>query len=384
MRSPLNPSSDQFALLPASQQFLIPPFARFRFTVLFILATGFGWFLVWFLLRSVQDPLMPARALERGLLSAFVTGLVSGLVVSAMQWLVLRRYLADWLWIMAGTAGYVLLTVSLEAWWGWIGVLTNAAQVVDLFETLPPAVVVFAAGGLRVLLTALCAVWLGLTQWLFLRQYTRSNLWWIGVPSIAVLLSSSFTFLSVLLLVAGIRLPLETSVLAAGILGTTQAIALCAVKKKILDLTLGDHTSPLVVAPEIKDYELVKMLARQLQRRINSAWTSEHLNDDELTYLVGVTQNGAIAAYTPLNSSAVEQLKEIPLPELAHADQEKRRSHTEPLARFDVIFLPSGSLQVNAWLGIPLTWVAVSMLTVVLALSAIAAYSMPHSSLNLQ
>ncbi|MBF2025139.1 MAG: hypothetical protein IGS48_00015 [Oscillatoriales cyanobacterium C42_A2020_001] len=384
MRSPLNPSTNQSVLLPASQQFLIPPFARYRFTVLFILATGFGWFLIWFVLRSMQDPLMPARALERGLLSALVTGLVSGLVVSAMQWLVLRQYLADWLWIVAGTAGYVLLTVSLEAWWGWIGVLTNASGVVDLFETLPPAAVVFAAGGLRVLLTALCAIWLGLTQWLFLRQYTRSNLWWMGVPSIAVLLSSSFTFLSVLLLSAGIRLPLETSILAAGILGTTQAIALCALKKKTVDLTLRDYTSPLVVAPEILDHDLVKSLARQLQRRINSAWTSEHLNDDALTYLVGVTQNGAIAAYTPVNSPAVEQLDQIPLPELTDADQIKRSSNIEPLARFEVIFLPSGSLQVNAWLGIPLTWVAVSMLTVVLALSAIAAYSMPHSSLNLQ
>uniref|UniRef100_A0A832H374 Uncharacterized protein n=1 Tax=Oscillatoriales cyanobacterium SpSt-402 TaxID=2282168 RepID=A0A832H374_9CYAN len=384
MRSPLNSSSDSSALLPASQQFLIPPFERVRFTVLFILATGFGWFLIWFVLRSVQDPLMPARAIERGLLSALITGLVSGLVVSAMQWLVLRRYLTNWLWILAGTAGYILLTVTLEAGWGWIGILTNAQAVVQLFRQLPPAVVVFTAGGLRVLLTALCAVWLGLTQWLFLRQNTRSNLWWLGVPSIAVLLSSSFTFLSVLLLTAGVKLPLATNVLAAGILGTTQAIALCALKKKTVDLTLRDHTSPLVVAPEIVDYELVKTLARQLQRRLNMAWTSEHLNDDALPYLVGVTQNGAIAAYTPLNSPAVEQLEEIPLPELTHADQAKRRSNTEPLARFEVIFLPSGSLRVNAWLGIPLTWVAVSMMTVVLALSAIAAYSIPHSSLNLQ
>ncbi|EKQ69264.1 hypothetical protein OsccyDRAFT_1889 [Leptolyngbyaceae cyanobacterium JSC-12] len=384
MRSPLNSSSDSLALLPASQQFLIPPFERVRFTVLFILATGFGWFLIWFGLRSVQDPLMPARAIERGVLSAVITGFVFGVVVSAMQWLVLRRYLAHWRWILAGTVGYVLLTVTLEVGWGWIGVVTNSQAVVHWFQQLSPAAVVFAAGGLRVCLTALCAAWLGMTQWLFLRQYTRSNFWWVGVPSIAVLLSSSFTFLSVLLLTAGVRLPLATNVLAAGILGTTQAIAFCALKKKTVDVPLGDCTSPLVVAPEILDYGLVKTLARQLQRRLNMAWTSEHLNDDALTYLVGVTQNGAIAAYTPLNSPAVEQLEEIPLPKLTNADQAKRTSSTEPLARFEVIFLPSGSLQVNAWLGIPLTWIAVSMMTAVLILSAIAAYSMPQSSLNLQ
>lgn len=367
--------SNQLAPFPASQQFLIPPFARFRFAIAFILATGFGWFLIWFVLRSVQDPLMPAQAIQQGLLAALVTGLVSGLVVSAMQWLVLRRYLADWLWILTGTIGYVLLTVSLEASWRWIGIFTNTRQVIKLFETLPPPTVIVAASGLRVLLTAVCAVWLGLSQWLFLRRYTRSNVWWLVVPSISVLLSSSFAVLSVLLLSAGVKLPLEINVLAAGILGTTQAIALCALRRKKVKLPLQDTSSPLVIAPEILDYNLIRTLAQQLQRRLNMAWTSEHLNDDSLTYLVGVTENGAIAAYTPVNPPAVEQVNEIPLPELTIADQPKHQSKAEPLARFEVTFLPSGSLQILAWRGVPLAWVAMYMLLVVVAASAIAAFS---------
>lgn len=375
MRSRPNSHSPLFAPFPTSQQFLIPPFERFRFTVGFVLATGFGWFLIWLVLRSVQDPLMPAQAMQRGVVSALITGLVSGLVVSAMQWLVLRRYLADWLWILTGTTGFVLLTVSLEVCWAWIGVVTMAPPVVDLFEQLSPTMVVFSSGGLRVLLTTVCALWLGLTQWLFLRQYTRSNLWWLVVPSIAVLLSSSFAVLSVLLLSAGFRLPLEINVLAAGILGTTQAISLCALKKKTVSLTLPDHNSLLLNAPEIVDYNLVQSLARQLQFRLNNAWTTEHLNVDSLIYLVGVTQTGAIAAYSPVNYPAVEQLHEIPLPELTHADQPKHQSKAEPLARFEVTFLPSGSLQINAWCGVPLKWVAVSMLGVVLSCSAIVAFS---------
>jgi hypothetical protein len=341
----------------------------------FILATGLGWFLVWFLLRSVQDPLMPAQAIQRGLVSALVTGLVSGLVVSALQWLVLRRYLADWLWILTSTTGYVLLTVTLEAAWNNIGILTTAPPVVDFFEGLSPALVVFAASGLRVILTAISAFWLGLTQWLFLRQYTRSSWWWLGVPSISVLLSSSFAVLSVLLLSAGVKLPLEINVLAAGILGTTQAISLCTLKKRTVNLALPDHNSPLVAAPEILDYNLVQSLARQLQFRLNKAWTTEHLNVDSLIYLVGVTQDGAIAAYSPINYPAIEQLHEIPLPELTHADQPKHRDRSEPLARFEVTFLPSGSLQIHAWRGVPLLWVAMSMLMIVLSSSAIAAFS---------
>lgn len=375
MQSPHFSSPNPAASVPASQQFLIPPFERFQFTLGFTLATGCGWFLIWLVLRSVQDPLMPAQAMQRGLLAALVTGLVSGLVVSAMQWLVLRRYLADWLWIVTGTTGYVLLTVSLEAVWEWISIMTTAPPVVEVFEQLSPAWVVFASGGLRVLLTSLCALGLGLAQWLFLRQYTRANFWWLLVPSIAALLSSSFAVLSILLLSAGVRLPLEINVLAAGILGTTQAIAFCMLKKRTVHLTLPDHNSPLLSAPEILDYDLVQSLARQLQFRLNRAWTTEHLNVESLIYLVGVTQTGAIAAYSPINYPAVEQLHEIPLPELTHADQPRRYSNGEPLARFEVTFLPSGSLQIHAWRGVPLVWVAVSMLLGVLSSSAIVAFS---------
>lgn len=367
--------SNQPILIPTSQQFLIPPYARFQFTIGFTLATGFGWFLIWLILRPVQDPLMPPLAVQRGLVSALVTGLVAGLIVSATQWLVLRRYLTHWLWIVAGTSGYVLFTISLELLWNSIGALTNTPLVTDLFEEFSPAMVVFAAGGIRVALTTVCAIWLGFSQWLFLRQYTRSNIWWLVVPSIAVLLASSFASLSVLLLWAGVKLPLEINVLAAGILGTTQALGLCKLKKRTVNLMVQDENSPLLKAPEILDYNLVQTLAQQLHRRLNTAWTTEHLNDESLAYLVGVTRAGAIATFAPINSPAVEQLHEIPLPELTYADRLHQSPTTEPLARFEVTFLPSGSLQVNAWCGVPLKRVATSMLIAVFSSSAITAFS---------
>ncbi|MDX2242570.1 MAG: hypothetical protein NW224_17925 [Leptolyngbyaceae cyanobacterium bins.302] len=374
MRSP-SPSNPPVSF-PTSQQFLIPPFDRLRFTVAFTLVTGFGWFLIWLVLQSsVQDPLMPAMAIQRGLTSALVTGLVAGLVVSAMQWLVLRRYLMSWLWIVAGATGYVMLTVTLEVVWGSIGLLTNTPQVIDLFEQLSPTIVVFAAGGLRVLLATVCALWLGFSQWMFLRHYTRSSLWWLAIPSVAVLLASSFGVLSILLLWAGVWLPLEIHVLAAGILGSTQAIGLCSLQKRTVNLTVQDHDSPLLLAPEILDYNLVQTLAQRLHRRLNMAWTTEHLNDDSLTYLVGVTQTGAIAAYAPVNLPAVEQLHEIPLPELTLTDRVQHQNKTEPLARFEVTFLPSGSLQVQAWCGVPLGRVALSMATATLSSSVITACS---------
>jgi len=368
-------SSKLVAPFPTSQQFLIPPFARFQFTIAFTLATGVGWFLIWLVLRSGQDPLMPPLAVQKGVGAALIAGLVSGLVVSTMQWLVLRRYLRSPGWIVAGTIGYVFLTITLEKSWQAIGLITNAPSVTEVFEAVSPAIVILAAAGMRAFLTALSATGLGFTQWLFLRPYTRSNLWWFFIPSLSVLLSSSFAFLSVLLLWAGVKLPLEVNVLAAGILGSTQAIAICNLKKRTVSVTLREHNSPLLIAPEILDYGLVHTLAQQLQRRLNSAWTTEHLNDDSLTYLVGVTQTGAIAAYSPINLPAVEQVNEIPLPELTSADRLRRQAFIEPLARFEVTFLPSGSLQINAWCGVPLMKVAWSMLIATLSLSAIASVS---------
>ena len=320
----------------------------------------------------MQDPLMPPLAIQRGLISALVTGFVSGIMVSTTQWLVLKRYLPQRGWLLAGTLGYTLLTVSLEISWGWIGGLTTSEWVAEWFEQVAPAVVVFASSGLWVLITACCALWLGLAQWLFLRPFTRSNWWWMIVPAIAVFCAASFAVLSVLLLSAGVKLPLEINVLAAGILGLTQAIGLCSLKKRKVSLTIEDDESPLLLAPEIWNYPLVQTLAQQLHYRLNMAWTTEHLNDDRLSYLVGVTATGAIAAYTPMNRPALEQLHEIPLPELILADRDKHQ-HTDPLARFEVTFLPSGSLHVLSWCGVPLPRVTLSMLTAIFGLSAIVA-----------
>ena len=150
---------------------------------------------------------------------------------------------------------------------------------------------------------------------------------------------------------------------------------ICNLKKRLVNVTLREHDSPLLVAPEIVDYGLVHALAEQLQHRLNSAWTTEHLNDDSLTYLVGVTQTGAIAAYSPINLPAVEQVHEIPLPALTDADRLRRQDAIEPLAHFEVTFLPSGSLQINAWCGVPLMKVAWSMLIATLSLSAIVSVS---------
>ncbi len=353
----------------AQSRHLIPPFERIQFTGLFVLATGVGWFLIGLTLRSVQDPTWVNYLEGKGLLSALVTGFVSGIVVSATQWLVLRRYLPDWLWILAGATGYVLLITTLEAWWGWIGQAMTLPEVNALAEKVLPQAMVMLTGFTRSVLAAICSIWLGLAQWLLLRQYTRSSRWWIGVPSIAVITSALFTALSAGLALLNVNVPLDVNVLGAGVLGSIQAIALCALQRRD-----SNHTVPLLT-PSGVSYNRARQLGKRLHQHLSDAWTSEHLNQESLHYRVAVTETGAIAAYQPMNQPATHQVQQTPLPKLVIPEVLNPDNGIVPtLAQFDVAFLPSGKLQVRPWNGVPLLWITAGMLTLILAASAIAAH----------
>jgi hypothetical protein len=369
-RSPI-PLTPPSVIQSPTQQLLIPPFERSRFTVHFVVATGLGWFLISLVLHSVQAPL---GLNQQGLLGAFVTGLVSGLMVSTCQWLVLRRHLPDWLWILASTTGYVLLTLMLESWWGWFGQLLNYPLVADWVSDVPATTMAIASAMIRTLIAAVSALWLGLTQWLFLRQYTRSNRWWIGLPSLAVLLSATLASLNLLLPTAALNLALDANVLGAGILGITQAIGFCALYKQARPERLEIPASPVALAPELLNYNQVKSLKKRLNQQLNQSWTTEHLNEEVLTYRVGVTENGAIVGYTPINLPAIEQVHQTPLPSLTVPEAYAVNGKRPPVARFEVSFLPSGRLQIRSWRGSPLVWVAAEMLILVVVGSAIAAH----------
>jgi hypothetical protein len=361
-----------------SLQFLIPPFERVRFCLGFVLATGFAWGGMTLALHRLPDATMLSYLAEQSLLATLITGLVSGLVVSAVQWLVLRRYIPDWLWILASAVGYVLLTTTLEAWWGLIGQVLEWSQLLPHLEQLSVWAVPVSLGALRVLVAAGCAIWLGVAQWLVLRHYTRHSQGWIWVPPIAVLLSSGFIAIGNLLPYWNVVLPLEPSILAASILGTTQAISACLLQRKSGVAASDRAPHPVLSAPEILNYGVVQTLSRKLHRQVHQAWTNEHQNDEALTYLVGVTDEGAIAAYRSVNQAASEQAMHTPMAKLVIPELVQRSDGgPQPLARFNLTFLPSGGLRIQPWRGVPLAWLAAALLTGAIVLSAVIARLMP-------
>lgn len=373
MRSQLSFLSTGASTSPiTSQPFLITPLNRFRFTVLFVLATGLGWVLEAGVLRTLDTPMLPQLWPTGGLLGAFVTGLVAGTIVSALQWLVLRRYLSDWLWILAGSVGYVLLMTTQEAWWSLLEQLLKTTEWFTTISTLHPRATLLASSAISTLLSALCAVWLGIAQWLFLRQYTQSSRWWVMIPSIAVILSSGlFTLGSLIPSLLNFNLVLEPTALGAGILGTIQAIALCALRQRISDRS-ANH-SLLATAPEISSRSQVQYLSKKVYTLLDTNWESEIICDRPVSYWVGVDDLGGIAAYEPIGQPAIDYLPQTPFPLLV-----KPRYHSKALptlARFQITFQPSGAIRVQPEQGVPLVWITTLMILVVIAASAIMAHS---------
>jgi hypothetical protein len=308
-----------------------------------------------------------------GLLGAFVTGLVAGTIVSALQWLVLRRYLSDWLWILASSVGYVLLMTTQEAWWSLLEQLLKNTEWFTTLSTMHPRATLLASGAVSTLLSALCAVWLGMAQWLFLRQYTQSSRWWVMIPSIAVVLSSGlFTLGTLLPPLFNLNLTLEPTALGAGILGTIQAIALCALRQRISDRA-ATNASLLATAPEIANRSQIRYLSKRVFTLLDTNWESEVVCDRPVSYWVGVDDLGGIAAYEPITQLASDYLPQTPLPLLV-----KPRYREQPLpalARFQITFQPSGTIRVRPEQGISLFWIATLMTLVVIIGSAIVAQS---------
>lgn len=346
-------------------KYLVEPSSRASFTLLFVFATGLGWLLVWLALRPLQGQNLPTFLQTGGLSGAFISGIVSGMMVGALQWLVLRSVVPDWLWILTSAAGSAAAITAIQAWQGWF---QKSGQAAAWLATLPsPMVPVFF-----VLLTAIGTIWLGLLQWFVLRQYARPSWSWILIPAIAVLVSASLLGLHQLLSKQGIILPLQTNVLAAGVLGLTQAIALCALHKRTALPMPPDHPM-LANAPVIAQQRQIRRLTRRLSNQLNRTWQGDVVCEQPASYLVGVTEAGAIAAYAPENLAAVDYVEHTPLPQMLNPDTgQVTNGQYLPLARLQVIFLPSGNLQVHGAKGVALFALAWRVLLAIALLSVFA------------
>ncbi|MFN6567064.1 DUF4335 domain-containing protein [Dendronalium sp. ChiSLP03b] len=116
----------------------------------------------------------------------------------------------------------------------------------------------------------------------------------------------------------------------------------------------GYLKTPEVVGSKITEPKAVKNLNQKLYKAIRQNWGGTPTFTQDLQYRVAVNKDGTIADYEPLNQFAYDYFRETPLPKMFQAiygSNVAAPNNKEPLAHYQVVFKPSGKLEVTAWKG---------------------------------
>ncbi|MEH1842953.1 MAG: DUF4335 domain-containing protein [Nostoc sp.] len=116
----------------------------------------------------------------------------------------------------------------------------------------------------------------------------------------------------------------------------------------------GYARTPEVVGAKITDSNIVKGLNQKLYSTVRQTWSGTPTFTRDLKYRVAVNKDGVIADYEPLNQVAFDYFRETPLPKMFNAvygSNVAAPNNKEPLAHFQVIFRPNGTLEVTPWQG---------------------------------
>jgi hypothetical protein len=116
----------------------------------------------------------------------------------------------------------------------------------------------------------------------------------------------------------------------------------------------GYASTPEVVGEKITDSSTVKELNQKLHNTIRQNWSITPTFNRELKYRVAINKAGVIADYEPLNQVAFDYFRETPLPQMfqsVYGSNVAAPNNKEPLAHFQVVFKPTGTLEVSPWEG---------------------------------
>ncbi|QLE55739.1 DUF4335 domain-containing protein [Nostoc sp. TCL26-01] len=113
----------------------------------------------------------------------------------------------------------------------------------------------------------------------------------------------------------------------------------------------GYARTPEVVGTKITDTNTVKALNKKLYDTVRQNWSGTPTFNKDLKYRVAINKDGVIADYEPLNQVAFDYFRETPLPKMFQDGSNTATTNKEPLAHFQVVFQPSGKLEVVPWQG---------------------------------
>jgi hypothetical protein len=328
---------------------LIRSYERISFVVVFILATLCGRFLANGIMSlSIVNTLSEAN----GIFYTLVSGCLLSGFVGAFQWLVLRKYVPDKMWIVATWLGTILVSL--------ISAFMNAARqtlvpnppFIDL-TVPPPSGTTIALLMIASLIASLAGLYLsGYLQLRVLRPYTVDANWWSFWPIAAVVLRMVHVLpmwffngvimgqanLMALTIVSWFGSKFSTVPLWAA----TQAIAFCYLNRQ--SSAIADETPQWLKTSELASYWRTLALYVPLYRKITRSWKSDLAIEQSLSYQIGVNAQGDIMGYEPNSPVALEYADQTPLPALVSSAP---TDTTMPLARFNVTFAPPAAIYLS-------------------------------------
>ncbi len=116
----------------------------------------------------------------------------------------------------------------------------------------------------------------------------------------------------------------------------------------------GYANTPQVIGAKITDANAVKDLNQKLYDTIRQNWSGTPSFPQNLKYRVAVNKDGTIADYEPLNQVAFDYFRETPLPKIFNAlygSNVAPPNTKQPLAHYQVLFQPNGTLEITPWQG---------------------------------
>lgn len=148
---------------------------------------------------------------------------------------------------------------------------------------------------------------------------------------------------------------------ATGTVTTSEPVAQFRVvfdKRGILQISpwRGYQGKPSL-GPEITDSAELKDLNEKLSQQLRENWKNTPTFPKSLMYRVAVTKDGVIADYEPRNQPAWDYVQQTPLETLLKPEAVGKSGEggeivaQEPLAQFQVVFRPSGVLEVSPLRG---------------------------------
>lgn len=344
-----------------AQRLLIKPFERLRFVIVFVVTTGLSQVLANLITHQPTfDILWERSQIQYGI----AAGIITGVLIGACQWLILRKYVSDWKWILVVGVSTTLISTIWAISDMWRESILTANRF-SAQEVLPGIIITFLAliGSLLIY---------GYLQWYVLRPYINKARWWIFVPCIATLFILIFsTILSISFRAFSFGISSNLDIIQLTIFPATQAIGFCILRRKHLN-DCPVFQSPLALSSDIVKYWEILRLEKLLYERITQIWQTD-LGDSigKLTYLVGVDLSSTKITYEPENQTSSEKVDQTPLPELSNAAHGNVLESKESIrfAKFQVVFTPPGMIQIYSWRGIPLIWLGASVYLTIIAMN---------------